>query len=305
MRFTNSMTNFSLSFSNFVWQIKKNMKQNKHVLVIVDKAEKTASRNNKSDDLIVQWTNHMNTTPLSYQVIQMGLPVGDVWFCESEEPFVIPDNLKLQTTVSQTQTKIPFSSEVTNDVSENLFDLPVQTSAFDHLLLTTSDQTKSDKKKETVTNSVSSDNLPKPRIIVERKTVSDLLSSISDGRYHDQKCRLINSDAKSLMVLVEGYDSKNVKDATNKKKLLSSFSHTLFLDQICVYHTKNLTETFEFLNHTANELAAGKMERDADYYERTKYTDNIKMSRKANLTPDKGLELQLATVNNSFSCIIN
>jgi hypothetical protein len=43
-------------------------------------------------------------------------------------------------------------------------------------------------------------------------------------------------------------------------------------------------------------MAQGKLERTADYMARTKYTDNIQMTRKQNLTPERGLEMQLASI---------
>ena len=45
----------------------------------------------------------------------------------------------------------------------------------------------------------------KPLIIIERKSVSDLNSSIRDGRYHEQKHRLINNvDRQRIVYIIEG-----------------------------------------------------------------------------------------------------
>lgn len=256
----------------------------KHILLVIDKQEKTASRNKNNDDLVSQWQTLMNKKKIPYQVAVLGLPVGDIWICETEEPVAIPKDNQLTSQVIE-KPKTIFNGNVVT-----LFDLPQQGSSLEHLMSCTSDQQQKQKKEK-------ADNfLPTPRIIVERKTVNDLLSSMKDGRYHDQKSRLINCDAKNICILVEGYDGSKEKEDKRKRTLLSAFSHAMFRDDIPVYHTRSLTETFEFLHHSANEIALGKCERDAQYFERTKYTDNIKMSRKANLTPDKGLELQLATI---------
>ena len=72
--------------------------------------------------------------------------------------------------------------------------------------------------------------------------------------------------------------------------------HTMFRDNMPVYHTAHIQDSFDFIHHLATEMAAGKLVRSADYMDRTKYTDNIQMARKSNLTPDRGLELQLASI---------
>lgn len=238
---------------------------NKRVLVVIDKAEKTASRNKSSDDLVSQWTSLISgSDSVPYVVAYSGLPVGDVWFCEIDESFVVPDDhlLKKQPTFFQTEKSVQTEKpKQTNKADIQTDDLPTPSFSMDHLLSSTSDQTK-----KRATESI--DWLPTPRIIVERKTVSDLLSSLSDGRYRDQKCRLVNSEAKNVVILVEGFDSKKVNDPRTKKTLLSIFSNTMFRDQITVYHTRSLVETFEFLHHTGLQFASGDLERDEQYFER-------------------------------------
>ena len=58
----------------------------------------------------------------------------------------------------------------------------------------------------------------------------------------------------------------------------------------------DIQNTFDFLHHSASEMALGKLERTGDYMERTKYTDNIQMARKSNLRAERGLELQLSSI---------
>ena len=52
----------------------------------------------------------------------------------------------------------------------------------------------------------SGDSVPKDHIIIERKTVNDLLSSIKDGRYEEQSYRLngINHPNHNIIYLIEG-----------------------------------------------------------------------------------------------------
>ena len=44
-----------------------------------------------------------------------------------------------------------------------------------------------------------------PILIIERKTIEDLASSIKDGRYREQKTRLLNTyNKKNILYLIEG-----------------------------------------------------------------------------------------------------
>jgi hypothetical protein len=46
---------------------------------------------------------------------------------------------------------------------------------------------------------------PAATIVIERKSLADLKSSYSDGRYKDQKARLINCGASVVMMLGKGH----------------------------------------------------------------------------------------------------
>ena len=65
--------------------------------------------------------------------------------------------------------------------------------------------------------------------IIERKTIDDLGASIKDGRYKEQKARLLSHyDATKVFYLLEGYidRSKNL----DKKSVLGSMINILFRD---------------------------------------------------------------------------
>jgi len=49
------------------------------------------------------------------------------------------------------------------------------------------------------------------KLIIERKTINDLVSSIKDGRYREQKMRLLsyrkkNTNHKNNLICIEGYE---------------------------------------------------------------------------------------------------
>ena len=59
-------------------------------------------------------------------------------------------------------------------------------------------------------------------IVIERKTLKDLLSSIKDGRYREQSFRLNNYPVHNhnIIYLIEGQNKSNFK--TYEKKMIES-----------------------------------------------------------------------------------
>ena len=43
-------------------------------------------------------------------------------------------------------------------------------------------------------------------MVIERKTVSDLLASLTDGRYSEQRARLVDNFGSNVAYMIEGYD---------------------------------------------------------------------------------------------------
>jgi ERCC4-type nuclease len=258
----------------------------KHVLLIIDKAEKTASRKVDATDLPNLWAS----VPVNYQVALGPLPVGDVWiYVRDDAPFNVPEKWKF-TALEPSWPTTALNAPVMDD-----YFLPPAAPDSAPMAISSPDVASAEgpKRPEVVLEEFPP---PHPNIMVERKALSDLKSSYGDGRYKDQKMRLMNCDAELVVLLVEGYNGQKVNDQSLKTRYLSTFVHCMFRDNIPVYHTQNIRDSFEFLHHLASEMAAGKMVRTADYMERTKYTDNIQMARKSNLTSERGLELQLASI---------
>lgn len=86
-------------------------------------------------------------------------------------------------------------------------------------------------------------------IIIERKTLSDLSSSIKDGRYKEQKERLIHSLKKDVrkIVLIEG---TNYDDFSLSLKTLNSvIINTMIRDNIHIHISKNKEDTIEFIEN--------------------------------------------------------
>ena len=97
-------------------------------------------------------------------------------------------------------------------------------------------------------------------VIIERKTYDDLSTSIKDGRYKEQKNRILNSISNNIrkIYLLEG----NKKDFTLSKNVLEgTINNTIIRDNIHIYISKNIDDTIKFINNILKNI--------------DKYKDNI------------------------------
>ena len=82
-------------------------------------------------------------------------------------------------------------------------------------------------------------------IIIERKCVADMLSSIKDGRYKEQKIRLLaeqqkNYDDTLICYLIEG-GLQDVRYPAEKTVFHGSIVSSIFRDKIPIIRTYNYT----------------------------------------------------------------
>jgi crossover junction endonuclease MUS81 len=90
--------------------------------------------------------------------------------------------------------------------------------------------------------------------IYERKTNSDLIASIKDGRYKEQKLRLMASGANSLNYIIEGDMITSLKNKNNQKMVSGAYIHSIYRDKINVIFTSDLEDTSTFLLLMASKI---------------------------------------------------
>ena len=98
---------------------------------------------------------------------------------------------------------------------------------------------------------ITNDKYPDKSIIIERKCVQDLLASIKDGRYKEQKIRLqaekCNSNGNTLICyLVEG-SVQDVRYPNEKKVFHGSLISSIFRDDISLIRSMSLNETLDII----------------------------------------------------------
>jgi crossover junction endonuclease MUS81 len=140
-------------------------------------------------------------------------------------------------------------------------------------------------------------------LVIERKTVDDLKSSICDGRFREQKSRLIGSTPiKRIMYLIEGSLDKPLSTKISGvpvSTLIGSIINIQLRDGIKVHKTNSINESFSFILKLHE-----KLEKDLDLFfheEEQQITDvtyatNLKKSKKANMTPKVWFITQLCLI---------
>ena len=87
-------------------------------------------------------------------------------------------------------------------------------------------------------------------LIFERKAIPDLYSSINDGRYKEQKIRLLNNfPLRNVVYIIEDANTQFLeKKFKNFKSIVNgAIINSIFRDRIRLIRTNNINQTFEYL----------------------------------------------------------
>ena len=155
-------------------------------------------------------------------------------------------------------------------------------------------------------------------LLIERKTVSDLGSSILDGRHKEQKYRITNSliPKQRIIFLIEGKIQNLSFGKITTNTLLGAIQNTMFRDGFTVYRTDNLTDTCEFIERFLVKFLKDKTKNlthlltDAvgeAQKSKLEYIDVKKVKKKNNMTPqvfNKLVLLQIPGVSQNFVDVI-
>lgn len=118
-------------------------------------------------------------------------------------------------------------------------------------------------------------------LIIERKTLCDLWASIKDGRYKEQKIRLIDYKQKNtnvyLCYLIENDNFDIDFDILNGFKI-----NSMFRDNIYIIETSNLLHTVSIIE----KIIKNFNKFSSNFIENNKYFSNIKTKKGDNLTKD-------------------
>jgi len=161
-------------------------------------------------------------------------------------------------------------------------------------------------------------------IVIERKTIKDLVSSIKDGRYREQKLRLKSLVSKEqnknvkIIYLIEGKMLGKKKCSIPNSTIWSTMCKLMMRDNFIVFRTKSIKESVNFIKTMsdkavecvkANEkINFNDMDNDnisidssgGSYNSNnklfTQYASSIRIKKKENLTPGICYSRQLAQI---------
>jgi len=128
--------------------------------------------------------------------------------------------------------------------------------------------------------------------ILERKTINDLGASIKDGRYKEQKMRLLSNHSNNIYYIIEG----NIDDCNtlNRKALLGSIINMSFRDNIKVISSNNIKDTYDIILQIRRKYDEGKFKKIESSTDN--YVSSIKMNKKENMSKELCNIVQLATI---------
>ena len=154
-------------------------------------------------------------------------------------------------------------------------------------------------------------------IVIERKTLNDLVSSIKDGRYREQSYRLNNYPVHNhnIIYLIEGINKSNF-NSQEKKMIESSYFSLMYYKGFSVIRTKNIEETFKFVIRIMDKIKRekkrvenykNKQPENSKLNEPCNYVENVKCVKKKNIIPENiGAIIlnQIPGVSNTTSLIL-
>jgi ERCC4-type nuclease len=135
-------------------------------------------------------------------------------------------------------------------------------------------------------------------LIFERKSLSDLIASIKDGRYNEQSYRLSECEIenRNIYYIIEGniMNFCNKNSETFQKMLFSSMLSLSYKKGFSLLHTSGSVETTEFIIRFYEKLKTEKITKKEK--EDVKYSEVVKTAKKANITKDNINEIMLSSI---------
>lgn len=145
-------------------------------------------------------------------------------------------------------------------------------------------------------------------LLCERKSFTDLLASIRDGRYEEQSHRLIHTSGMhphNIVYILEGVFS-TLRNPADKKIILSAMTSLSYFKGFSVFKTATVLETAELIWGMAtkirNEFEKGQTIPSYSLSEKSEsvppvsYSNFVKKSKRDNITPENIGEILLSQI---------
>jgi len=114
-------------------------------------------------------------------------------------------------------------------------------------------------------------------LLIERKTFSDLLASIKDGRYEEQSYRLLYSTGlppHSIIYLLEGMFSQ-LRNDVDKKIIYSAMTSLQYFKGFSIQRTSMINESAEWIINMAKKIDRKLADGSKPYYLSSPYLKSV------------------------------
>ena len=148
---------------------------------------------------------------------------------------------------------------------------------------------------------ISSSKYPEKSLIIERKCMTDMISSIKDGRYKEQKIRLQAEGSNSntiICYLLEGLVN-DLRKPNDKTLLYGSIISSIFRDTIPIIRTTSLQETLDILTRLYE-----RMNKNINNFFILK-NNNLQQDIEINDTPERIIINTSNSIVNTSNSIVN
>jgi ERCC4-type nuclease len=129
-------------------------------------------------------------------------------------------------------------------------------------------------------------------MLIERKTLQDLLSSIKDGRYEEQSYRLTHSSGlppHSILYIIEGQFSQ-LRSSAERKIVYSALTSLNFFKGFSVIRTNSISETAEYIVWMSEKIERNFLKCVFPYYLQPQYCKYMQMPIDISIKNDKTQE---------------
>lgn len=137
--------------------------------------------------------------------------------------------------------------------------------------------------------------------IIERKTISDLLASIKDGRYEEQSHRLLHASGlqpHNILYLIEGM--MTTVQQKDRQIVLSAMTSLNYFKGFSVIRTVNIIETSELIQGMALKIERNLRNSVQPTWSTNSttlpYASIVKKVKKDNITPENISEIMLSQI---------
>lgn len=133
--------------------------------------------------------------------------------------------------------------------------------------------------------------------VLERKTKADLVASIVDNRYKDQKIRLIENYVKKgipVVYLIEGFYKSGGHESVPHRNQLAALVNTSLRDDILVYHVDTTKDSIDYILELQKKLP--QFQGDNKNLAEAEYVSSIQKKRGDNITPENMLIVMLCQI---------